>query len=698
MTDYNKFTVANLKGILKERSIPSTGLTRKQQIIDKLLEHDAQSQSYGQETTNGSRAETKPVDAQSNKENALEDGKAQYLPDQAQQSAEVDSKEQTEPLAVPNEATLENVSAQTVKPQTTPSPEPAHHETIQPIETESQVSASQTAPSPAAVASEEQYLASIANTTRPSPSDAEATGDENRKRKRRSLTPTADPEAVAVKKRKQEQVEGAVHLKEDTGTDVPMRDEEDVAMAEADKVSEETVLPATTTDRPTDAAKTTSEDQANDEIGGREEQRVGQSPMQEKSEEAPRSVADEAARAEQESTPDDRTGKSRSSVAKEVSQPVPPSDSPPKRRNSAAKEASQPGSSSDLSRKPEIIGKDNRYKELFGSDSARTRLEDENKTQDQDEAPETTPAVHPATSALYIRELKRPLKPEDLRAHLISLSTPPNSESQNDDSVLQQFYLDSIRSHCFARFPGVSEASRVRSALHNRVWPAGRDRNPLWVDFVPEENLEDWIRMEEDAAAETGRFGGKRWEVFYRDGADGSIQASFQEVGPGGSAVPRNAPAGPRGSIAEVRRPSAPVAEASAPAEKQSKAFQSLDELFQSTTAKPKLYYQPVSRDLADKRLDELDRLTDRGALRHGDRFDEYRRYTFEDGDLLVDAGPDYGPRRGGSARGRGSGYRGGYRGGPRYDDGGYRGDRYRSDEPTRGGYGYDRRGFRPHY
>ncbi|KAF2235688.1 hypothetical protein EV356DRAFT_499287 [Viridothelium virens] len=677
MTDYNKFTVANLKGILKERSIPSTGLTRKQQIIDKLLEHDAQSQSNGQETTNGSRAETKPVDAQSNKENILDDGKTKHLSDQAQQSGEVDTKEKAEPLAATNEGALEDVSAQAVQTHETSSPELVHHETIQPVETESQVSVSQTTPTPAAVAKEEQHPTSIANTTRPSLSDAEAIGDENRKRKRRSLTPAVDPEAVAIKKRKQEQVEGAVHLKEDEGTDVAMRDEEDVAMVEADKGSEETILPTTTTEAPADAAKTTSEDQANEEIGRHEEQRAIESPKREQGEVAPHSVADEAPKAEQESTPNDRTEERRSSVGKEASQPRP---------------------SSDLPRKPDIIGKDHRYKELFGSDSARARLEDEDKSRDQDETPDTTPAVHPATPALYIRELKRPLKPEDLRAHLISLSTPPNSDSQNDDSVLQQFYLDSIRSHCFVQFPGVSEASRVRSALHNRTWPAGRDRNPLWVDFVPEENLEDWIRMEEDAAAETGRFGGKRWEVFYRDGADGSIQAIFQEVGPGGSAVPRNAPAGPRGGIAEVRRPSAPVTEASAPVEKQSKAFQSLDELFQSTTAKPKLYYQPVSRDLADKRLDELDRLTDRDALRHGDRFDEYRRYTFEDEDLLVDAGPDYGSRRGGSARGRGSGYRGGYRGGPRYDDGGYRGDRYRSDEPTRGGYGYDRRGYRPHY
>jgi hypothetical protein len=42
MTDYNKLKVADLRALLKERNIPSTGLTRKAQIIEKLEEHDHQ--------------------------------------------------------------------------------------------------------------------------------------------------------------------------------------------------------------------------------------------------------------------------------------------------------------------------------------------------------------------------------------------------------------------------------------------------------------------------------------------------------------------------------------------------------------------------------------------------------------------------------------------------------------------------------
>lgn len=41
MPNYSKQTVAQLRQLLKERSIPSTGLTRKAQIIEKLEEADS---------------------------------------------------------------------------------------------------------------------------------------------------------------------------------------------------------------------------------------------------------------------------------------------------------------------------------------------------------------------------------------------------------------------------------------------------------------------------------------------------------------------------------------------------------------------------------------------------------------------------------------------------------------------------------
>src|SRR5689334_19370190 len=73
MTDYNKQTVAQLRTLLKDRGIPSTGLTRKAQIIEKLEEvdqslsgesqageHVARAPNSGRETSNDAPTSTAP--------------------------------------------------------------------------------------------------------------------------------------------------------------------------------------------------------------------------------------------------------------------------------------------------------------------------------------------------------------------------------------------------------------------------------------------------------------------------------------------------------------------------------------------------------------------------------------------------------------------------------------------------------------
>ena len=106
------------------------------------------------------------------------------------------------------------------------------------------------------------------------------------------------------------------------------------------------------------------------------------------------------------------------------------------------------------------------------------------------------------------------------------------------------------------------------------------------------------------------------------------------------------------------RRPSNQSSRPSQPGQ----GFKPLDELFKSTTTKPKLYYLPVSREVADQRLDRFDDLLKKGTFpRRGG--DETRKFTFEDVDQFIDLGPEYAGRGRGGGRGRG---RGG--GGPRRD------------------------------
>lgn len=353
---------------------------------------------------------------------------------------------------------------------------------------------------------------------------------------------------------------------------------------------------------------------------------------------------------------------------------------------------------------------DTRFKNLFPGSSKREASPTGQLTiPDQDDRV-VSPAVHPATAALYIRNFMRPLHSGHLQDHLNALARPFGSTGTEE--MIKEFHIDNIRTHCLVRFVNTSAASRVRANLHNRVWPDERTRRPLWVDFVPEEKLKNWIDIQRGAAS-TGRGQpATRWEIVFEEERDG-MKAYLQEVGTGppgltGSKLPQlqnlqrpdataaaaaaagqgvyGAPSGPRSREADLRiaAPQAPQAPPSTKPADRGRGFQALDDLFRSTVVKPKLYYLPVSKSTADKRLDKLD--AGRGGGRGGN---ELRKYTFEDG-LLVDRGPLYGARgRGGQAHGGGGGGGGGggYRGygvfhsrggGGGGGGGGYRGDNWR--------------------
>ncbi len=324
--------------------------------------------------------------------------------------------------------------------------------------------------------------------------------------------------------------------------------------------------------------------------------------------------------------------------------------SPPKERNATPTQIK----SVESPMKPSPS--DTRFKNLFTAPANLDPVSQRSHYQDAEDKT-VSPAVHPATTALYIRELMRPLKIESLKDHLIALATPPDTAV--NPNIVKEFFLDSVRTHCLVGFESISAASRVRSGLHDRVWPNERDRRQLWVDFVPEEKLKKWIDVEQTAGSGRGH-PAKRWEVVYEDEENG-IEAYLQEVGlnsgglraaqplrvDAGQGVQIAPPSGPRSGGSEPR--------SSQPRPDYGKGFRALDDLFTSTAAKPKLYYLPVPKAEADRRLAKL------AAGRGGGRGDEMRRFSFEEG-TIVDNGPEFGRRGGGylgSYRGRGRGYMG---------------------------------------
>ncbi|KAL2200688.1 hypothetical protein P885DRAFT_28240 [Corynascus similis CBS 632.67] len=323
------------------------------------------------------------------------------------------------------------------------------------------------------------------------------------------------------------------------------------------------------------------------------------------------------------------------------------------------------------------------------------------------------PALHPATPALYIKNFMRPLREPVLQDHLIELAAFPGAAP--DPDCLVHFFLDQIRTHALVSFTSVAAASRVRTALHGTVWPNERNRKALWVDFIPEDKVDEWIKREQSEGARSSN----RWEVEYLPDDNGIITANLvnAEMGPSrrdsvrqpvGPPVPtgpaRNypgvegAPLGPRGRGTNHYRqaPMPPPAFASVSGDRD--RFEDHDRArgYKTTRAYPPLEYKPVSEDVALRRSDNMNAHITKDRRRDLGRPDEINRYTFEDGDLFVDRGKEAfigirpphrerERRRMGVTRGGGGGNRGGPpprqrtpspRRVPRSNDDGYRGGR----------------------
>ncbi|KAL7274980.1 hypothetical protein RUND412_002093 [Rhizina undulata] len=237
---------------------------------------------------------------------------------------------------------------------------------------------------------------------------------------------------------------------------------------------------------------------------------------------------------------------------------------------------------------------DARFKGLFNHDSRPPRRP---SPASSDDLP-VPPSIHPATRTLYIRDLMRPLSEASLKAHLKALSSRPSSSSfsTEEQPEIEFFFLDNIKSHAFVTFSTLTAATRVRVGIHGRVWPNESTRKELWADFVPEERVEEWVGLESEGGRE-------RWEVDYR-GKGEDVEVELVRAGSGGIV-----PTGPRPRSGSEIAPtiSQPIQQQQPQQSQQqqpTKVIKQLDELFRSTTAKPKLYWMPVSDDVARERLE----------------------------------------------------------------------------------------------
>ncbi|KAK5052077.1 hypothetical protein LTR84_002881 [Exophiala bonariae] len=326
-------------------------------------------------------------------------------------------------------------------------------------------------------------------------------------------------------------------------------------------------------------------------------------------------------------------------------------------------------------------------------------------SREMSEERDVSPAIHPATSSIYIRNLKRPLHIPTLRNHISSLAKSPDP--------ITVFFLDSIRTHAFISFTSITTASRVRTAMHETRFPDEAMREPLFVDYIPDDKVQSWIDQETGGNSFGGRAGGKRFEVIYEQNRQGETEAIFQEVDtrnpqppfprqsitsrtsidagrPRLESFPEDIHPDRTGLVSNNNssnhhhrhdRPPPTRPSAQSRPTNTGVGFKALDDLFSSTTTKPKLYFKAVPDLVAQDRLDMLrDLRVDHTEMgRSGD--EGMKRYSFEPykggREEWVDKGPEFGYGRKGQDRL--TGFRGGRGGG----GGGYRG---RGGDSWRGG------------
>ncbi|RMZ67959.1 SAP domain [Pyrenophora seminiperda CCB06] len=435
MTDYSKQTVAQLRQLLKDRSIPSTGLTRKAQIIEKLEEADA------------------PPDA-------VQVDKAEDEADEeagARSSAEPDAEltRETEPELDPVPATTADALPETISPMHSEGPRP---DEIKAIEALAEDGA--TTEEPGSIQAGAQMKDELAQGELP-----DAPG------------PTADASHLAPPSSElPEDVQN--NGKDEKASSPAPNEKQSVEKPELLAIREQSTAETSrlnTEELEADSRKrkrrSDTPEMAADEIKAKKHR-----PSQEPAPEVYLKEDDDIVMDQR--RPDDEEAAAADAEEHSHATPVP---------------IGPPSPTVETDTKREKKENSARYKDLV--DSRPDNMPLEALTDDRP----TIPALHPVTHALYIRNFMRPLRPEPLRAHLVSLASPPSASP--DPTIVKSLFLDAMKTHAIVLFSSTTAASRVRASLHGSIWPPEGNRKELWVDFIPEENVEAWIKQEEDAIA-----------------------------------------------------------------------------------------------------------------------------------------------------------------------------------------------------
>ncbi|EFP01459.1 CRE-ACIN-1 protein [Caenorhabditis remanei] len=130
---------------------------------------------------------------------------------------------------------------------------------------------------------------------------------------------------------------------------------------------------------------------------------------------------------------------------------------------------------------------------------------------------------HPVSNIVHIRGLTRPFTERQLR-----------NEIERHGGEIVDFWIDKVKSHCFAQLNTDADAGKVLDAMHDIVWPDGNPKK-LAIVFDTEDNMIKYKEGRESTIIEPATIGGRADRLSTTSqtsmlGGKASLQITLQNV------------------------------------------------------------------------------------------------------------------------------------------------------------------------
>jgi ribosomal protein S30 len=446
MSDYNKQTVANLRQLLKDRGIPSTGLTRKAQIIEKLEEWDVKESASAEAEESAQGVDAKAaVNEEATIEGGIENG------DEASRQAEsslpvptgdVSPSQDVEPEAPAVIAPAPDVAVEHVEVDTGlehQAPEADVSEQPQPEPTN-------TAVEDTSVPMDDAQPTIVTQPVEPSPTlDAASTEqivpDEKAPAIAQPVETSHTPDMVSTEQTPSSAPDEEPSIEKVQLLPIPERSATTTAEPGTRLNTEELEAETRKRKRRSQTPELTSQDIRVKKSRPDNDNAPDVLLREDKAEDTDTVMEQRAPEAEEKEVDQEVIDTTTNGDTQASTQPEPPT--------AATAEESRSDEATPAAPAPEKKEKAPRFRELLKPVDTMESTAPNTSSLVSDDRP-IVPALHVATPAIYIRDLMRPLRPDQLRAHLVSLASPPSGSP--NPSIIKSMFLVMIPIYAVVSF------------------------------------------------------------------------------------------------------------------------------------------------------------------------------------------------------------------------------------------------------